>query len=123
MNRRRFEELVAEVLGDIPERFRAQLDNVEVVVEQAPSAELLRDLGLDPQRDALYGLYEGVSLQERVFDDDMALPDRITIFYRPLVRDFRTPTTIRREIRKTVIHEIAHFFGLDDAQIEQDGYA
>jgi predicted Zn-dependent protease with MMP-like domain len=52
----------------------------------------------------------------------LALPDRITIFYRPLVRAFRTPTAIRREIRKTVVHELAHFFGLEDGDIEAEGY-
>src|SRR5437870_1718104 len=84
------------------------------LVPHAPAPETLRENGLDPQRDTLYGLYEGTPLNERGFDDTFVLPDRITIYRRPLVRDFRTPVAIRREIRKTIVHELGHAFGLDD---------
>jgi predicted Zn-dependent protease with MMP-like domain len=122
MNRDRFRDLVAEALAGIPEPFHRHLDRVEVVVEDEPSAELLRDMGLHPRRDTVFGLYEGIPLNERGLDDQPSLPDRITIFYRPLVRGFRTPAAIRREIRKTVVHELGHFFGLDDDDIEAEGY-
>jgi predicted Zn-dependent protease with MMP-like domain len=121
MDRERFRDLVAEALDEIPEPFRGRLDNVEVVVEDEPSADMLREMGLQPRRDTLFGLYEGTPLSERTHDAP-ALPDRITIFYRPLVRSFRTPGAIRREIRKTVIHELGHFFGLADDDIEAEGY-
>jgi predicted Zn-dependent protease with MMP-like domain len=122
MDRARFEELVAEALEEIPEPFRSHLDSVAVVIEDEPSPQTLREMGLHPRRDSLFGLYEGTPLSERAFGDTLALPDRITIFYRPLVRAFRTPAAIRREVRKTVVHELAHVFGLDDDDIEAEGY-
>lgn len=121
MNRQRFRELVADALEEIPEPFRARLATVEVVVEDGPSADMLHEMGLHPRRDTLFGLYEGTPLGERA-GDGAWLPDRITIFYRPLVHTFRTPTAIRREIRKTLVHEVAHFFGLADEDIEAEGY-
>src|SRR5262245_9022923 len=122
MNRERFQELVSDALEEIPEPFRSHLDDVAVVIEDEPPAATLREMGLRPGRDTLFGLYEGTPLAERAFGDSLALPDRITIFYRPLVRTFRTPAAIRREIRKTVVHELAHVFGLDDEEIEAEGY-
>ena len=122
MNRERFEALVAEALDEIPEPFRTHLETIAVVIEDEPAAETLREMGLHPRRDSLFGLYEGTPLSERTFGDTLALPDRITIFYRPLVRTFRTPAAIRREVRKTVVHELAHVFGLDDDEIEAEGY-
>jgi len=122
MDRARFHDLVAQALADIPEPFQSHLETVEVVVEDEPSAEMLREMGLRPRRDTLFGLYEGTPLTERASDGAPALPDRITIFYRPLVRTFRTSAAIRREIHKTVVHELGHFFGLEDEEIESEGY-
>jgi predicted Zn-dependent protease with MMP-like domain len=122
MERRQFETLVEEALDGIPEPFRERLENVEVVIEDQPALSLLREMGMNPKSDTLFGLYEGVPLTERDANHAMVLPDRIIIFYRPLVRAFRTPAAIRREIRKTVIHEIGHFFGLDEEQIEGEGF-
>jgi predicted Zn-dependent protease with MMP-like domain len=122
MDRERFEALVAEALEDIPEPFHAHLETVSVVIEDEPSAELLREMGLNPHRDTVFGLYEGTPLAERALDETLVLPDRITIFFRPLVRSFRTPAAIRREVRKTVIHELGHYFGLEDDDIEAEGY-
>jgi predicted Zn-dependent protease with MMP-like domain len=122
MDRDRFHALVAEAIDEIPEPFRSHLANVEVVVEDEPSAELLREMGMDPRHDTLYGLYEGVPVDERHFDEAPLLPDRIAIYFRPLVRDFRTPAAIRREIRTTIIHEVGHVFGLEDDEIEAEGY-
>ena len=122
MDRARFHSLVVEAIDAIPEPFRDHLANVEVVVEDEPAAEILREMGLDPRRDTIYGLYEGVPVGERVFDDAPVLPDRIVIYYRPLLRDFRTPGAIRREIRTTIIHEVGHVFGLEDDEIEAEGY-
>ncbi|MBX3027639.1 metallopeptidase family protein [bacterium] len=122
MDRRRFHALVAAAIEEIPEPFRRHLVNVEVVVEDEPSDELLREMGLNPRRDTIYGLYEGVPIDERALDGGPLLPDRIAIYYRPLVRDFRTPGAIRREIRATIIHEVGHLFGLEDDEIEAEGY-
>jgi len=122
MNRERFGRLVEEALAEIPEPFRSHLRDVQVVVEDDPDAATLRDLGLDPRRDGLYGLYEGTPLDERGDNEAPLLPDRITVYYRPLVRDFRSAWAIRREVRRTVIHEVGHFFGLDDDEVEREGY-
>ncbi|MBI4514627.1 MAG: metallopeptidase family protein [Deltaproteobacteria bacterium] len=122
MDRSRFEQLVEEALDELPEEFAARLENVEVVVEDEPAPDLLREMELDPRRDTLFGLYQGVPLSDRGAGYGMVLPDRITIFYRPLVRTYHTPGAIRRQIKKTVVHEVGHFFGLDDDEIRAAGY-
>lgn len=122
MNRARFEQLVEEAIAEIPEPFQSRLADVEVVVEDEPSPELLREMGMHPRYDTLFGLYQGVPLSERGATFGNALPDRITIYFRPLTRAFRTPSALRREIRRTVVHEIGHYFGLDEDQIEEEGY-
>jgi predicted Zn-dependent protease with MMP-like domain len=121
MERAEFERLVAEAIDEIPEEFAPYLDNVAIVIEEEPDAGLLRSLGMNPRRDALYGLYQGTPLPHRPHDF-ASLPDRITIFARPLQRDFRSPERLKREIRCTVVHEIAHFFGIDERRIRRLGY-
>jgi predicted Zn-dependent protease with MMP-like domain len=120
MTRDEFEGLVADALDGIPDEFAAYLSNVAVVVEDEPAPGLLRSLGLDPQRSSLYGLYQGVPLARRPHDFT-GLPDRITIFAGPLRRDFPT-RALRHQIQVTVVHEIAHFFGLDEHRVRQLGY-
>jgi predicted Zn-dependent protease with MMP-like domain len=122
MDREAFEELVREALDELPDEFAQHLDNVEVVVEDEPAPDLLRSLGMHPQRDTLFGLYQGVPLNLRGATHGGTLPDKISIFYRPLLRAFRSPDRIRRQVRKTVIHEIGHYFGLDDKAIRKLGY-
>ena len=117
-----FEALVREALDEIPAELAAYLENVAVVIEEEPSRALLRDVGLNPRRDTLYGLYEGTPLDKRPHDFAGALPDRVTIFRGPLLRDFWRAEDVRREVRTTVVHEIAHFFGLDDRRIRRLGY-
>ena len=113
---------VARVLDRLPRRFREQLHNVEFVVEERPSIELLRAEGLDPRHDSLYGIYQGVPLPDRSSLDPPLLPDKITIFTEPLQEDFPDPDELREEIRLTVLHEIAHYFGMDEDEIDDLGY-
>lgn len=120
MKRRDFERLVAEVLDSLPPEFQAALEHVAVVVEDWPTPEQLRSVGLD-EDETLYGLYEGTPLIERGLDLP-PLPDRIVIFRGPLLEDFATEEEIRAEIRTTVLHELAHFFGLDEDRIAELGY-
>ena len=122
MNRDDIRKEVARVLDRLPRRFRNQLGNVEFVVEDRPSPELLRDEGLDPRYDTLYGIYQGIPLPERSSLDLPLLPDKITIFAEPLLRDFPEPEELREEIRITVVHEIAHYFGMDEEEVEDLGY-
>jgi len=121
MNRRHFARLVAEALDSLPEEFASRIANVEVVIEDEPSRAQLRGAGLDPKTDTLFGLYEGTPLEERDIGY-AALPDKISIFYRPIVESCASPDEIRNEIRTTVLHEIAHFFGIDDQDLDAWGY-
>ena len=121
MTRGEFDRLVAEALDGIPEEFARYLENVAVVVEDEPSSALLRDLGMDPRRDVLYGLYQGTPLPGRPHDF-AALPDQITIFSGPLQRDFRTAAALAHQVQVTIVHEIAHHFGLDDRRIRRLGF-
>lgn len=122
MDRQRFVELVQEAWEAIPEPFAAKLDNVVLLVEDEPTSELLRALGLHPHRDTLFGLYQGVPLSQRgaVFGNHP--PDTITIFYQPFLRRYRTEEQLRREITRTIVHEVAHHFGMTDAEIRRLGY-
>jgi predicted Zn-dependent protease with MMP-like domain len=122
MDRNEMKKEVARVLDELPEMFNCRLQNVEIVVQKKAGRKRLEALGLDPNRDVLYGLYEGIPLSERSVFDPPLLPDRITIFSEPLLRDFPEPVELRNQIRLTVLHEIAHFFGIDEEEIEKLGY-
>jgi|SRR5581483_6468354 len=121
MERAEFERIVADALDRIPSRFARYLENVVILVEDEPSDALLAELGLDPRRDTLYGLYQGTPLPVRRFDF-AALPDRITLFAGPLVRHNPSPDALRRQIGATIVHEIAHFFGLEERHIRRLGF-
>ncbi len=117
-----FADLVAEALDSLPEVFLERLENVQVTVEEWPSREDLLDAGLSPRdKYHLLGLYHGVPLPER-HSQYMALPDEITIFQKPieaLVGEEKE--AIREQVRHTVVHEIAHFYGIDDDRLEELG--
>lgn len=110
------------MLERLPKEFRSRLENVAIVIERRPKKSQLRAMGLDPRRDVLYGLYEGTPLSERSALHPPLLPDKITIFSEPLLRDFSHPAELRNQIRLTVLHEIAHYFGMDEEEIEKLGY-
>ena len=122
MNHQDIRKEVVRIVNKLPRRFRERLSNVEFVVEERPSADLLRAEGLDPRHDSLYGIYQGVPLPERSSLDPPLLPDKITIFAVPLLEDFSDPDELLHEIRLTVIHEIAHYFGMDEDEIDELGY-
>ena len=118
MERERFEMLVAKAVLSLPEEFREQLDNIDIVVEAEPSPEQLRKVGM-PRGMTLLGLYEGVPLTERSHYYGMVAPDKITIYQRPIEAICRSETAIVREIASVVQHEIAHHFGISDARLDQ----
>ncbi len=122
MEQNELKKEVAQVLDRLPEEFRSRLHNVEIVIEQRPKKSQLIAMGLDPQRDVLYGLYEDTPLPERSSVYPPFLPDKITIFSEPLIRDFQDPTELRKQIGITLLHEIAHYFGIDEKEIEKLGY-
>ena len=111
---REFEQLVEQALGELPQRFAALLDNVAVVVEEEPSDEDLD--ALDEGANELLGIYRGVPMTERHYDA-LRLPDQIAIFRGPILRVARSRSDALHEIRDTVIHELGHYFGLDDEQM------
>lgn len=119
MDSEAFEQLVVEALESLPEPFGAYLDNVEVIVARRPSREQRRALGLKPWH-TVYGMYDGVPYPERT-SDMLVMPDTIVIFQDPLVRDFRFAAELRDQVRRTVLHEIAHLFGISDERLRQLG--
>lgn len=123
LSHKQFEKLVAEALDSLPDRFQRAIDNVEFVIEAWPDAELLADLGI-PEGDTLLGLYEGIPLTERTHDYGLVTPDVITLFQGPIEEEAGNDAqAIRDEVRRTVLHELAHYFGIDDDRlIELDAY-
>ncbi|MGA2221751.1 MAG: metallopeptidase family protein [Verrucomicrobiia bacterium] len=117
---REFERLVAESLEMIPDEFRGHISNVEIMIEDEPSDEMLDELGVPPD-DTLFGLYEGTPLTERSAEYS-GFPDRIIIFRRPLLEEFDDPIDLRREIARTVIHEVAHHFGIHEERLVELGW-
>ncbi len=118
MTRARFEQLVAEAVRLIPKRFRREMKNLALVVEAEPSDELLDEMEIEPP-DSLYGLYQGTPLPERSWAFGNALPDRITIFQRPIEEDCDDEDEIRAVIGETLIHEVGHYFGMSEEEIEE----
>jgi predicted Zn-dependent protease with MMP-like domain len=110
-----FQQLVVKALDGLPEDFAAMLDNVAVVVEEEPDPDDLEALEMEPDEE-LYGLYQGVPLPERGAGYT-ALPDRIAIYRGPILRGCRDRREVIREVRDTVIHELGHYFGLDDDEM------
>lgn len=123
VDKARFERLAAEALDSLPEQFLAHLENVEVVIEHLPSKDDLADAGLEGEPpESLLGLYFGVPLTER--DSSYAqLPDRITLYQGSIEAAIgEDPEAIREEVQATVIHEIAHYFGISDERLEEMGW-
>lgn len=106
LSRGRFERLVTRALASLPEQFRSRLENVAVLIDDEPPEDMPDTMGL----------YEGIPLIDRSLEDTL-LPDQITIFKGPIERACRTEKEIEDEVRLTVLHEVGHYFGLDEAQL------
>lgn len=115
----RFERLVDRALAGVPEPFASHLATVAVVIEDEPSAEVRRAEGLHPD-ETLYGYYEGTP-RTAWAADEVPLPNKITIYRLPLEEDFADPIELEDEVRRTVIHEIAHHLGIDDDRLDELG--
>jgi len=125
LSRPEFEKLVTSAVRGIPSRFRRILrqENVLVVVETRPTRRKLLELGMKPAEETLFGLYEGVPRPERSSYYNFAVPDKITIYQEPLEAEFGgNYAAIKEAVRRTVLHEIAHFFGWSDAELEAMGW-
>jgi predicted Zn-dependent protease with MMP-like domain len=117
MTRDEFTQLVEDALKEIPRSFRAAMKNVVVVVEDAPPPHVLEEMDVQPG-DTLFGLYQGTPLPERGWGYGNALPDRISIYQRPIVEACEDDEEIRDCVAETVIHEFGHYFGMSEEEIE-----
>ncbi len=120
IDRDTFEQLVVQALQTLPAWVHEKMDNVDITVDEVPSAAQIRRLGL-PSHATLMGLYEGVPKTRRSHGYGMVLPDKITLFRRPILAACRTPQEVRERIRKVVIHELGHHFGLDENRLRELG--
>jgi predicted Zn-dependent protease with MMP-like domain len=108
-----FEKLVERALRKLPKAFKDRIRNVAVVVEDWADDETLADVGIEPP-DTLYGLYRGIDLTRRDSGYGNVLPDTVTIYQGPIEEDCEDEEEMAELVRETVIHEIGHYFGLDD---------
>jgi len=118
MTREAFTRLVEEALTEIPARFRAEMKNVAVVVEDEPPPHLLAELEVE-EEDSLFGLYQGTPLPERSWGHGNTLPDRISIYQRPIEEACEDHEDVIVCVAETVIHEFGHYFGLSEDEIEE----
>jgi len=117
MDSTEFEGIVVEALRYVPERFLEKLENIEVTVEDEPPGRLLKDMGIG-RGGTLLGLYQGVPLTERGFYYGNTLPDRIVLYKGPILRSCISHEEIAERVREVVIHEIGHYFGFTDRELE-----
>ena len=113
MTRTQFERVVERALRGLPRAFKDKLANIAVVVEDWADDETLDEMGIEPP-DTLYGLYRGVDLTQRDSSYGNVLPDTVTIYQGPIEEDCEDEAEMEDVIRDTVVHEIGHYFGLDD---------
>jgi predicted Zn-dependent protease with MMP-like domain len=118
MTRRQFEVLVDKALRKLPRKFRQRISNIAVVVEDWADDETLAEMGIEPP-DTLYGLYRGIDLTRRDSSYGNVLPDVITIYQGPIEEDAADEDDMAEMVRETVIHEVGHYFGLDDATMHR----
>jgi predicted Zn-dependent protease with MMP-like domain len=116
MNRLAFERVVDEVLAGLPGWALQRIENLRVVVEERPTLEQ------DPGGEGLLGLYDGVALPERGSDYVDVMPDTVYIFREPHLELGLPEDALREEIRRTVLHELAHYFGIDDEHLDEIGW-
>lgn len=120
MDSQTFESLVARALDELPLSLRQQVANVAIVVEEWPDDETLEMAGVDNPADLL-GFYYGVPLTERTHDYGLVLPDKISLFRQPIINSCSKEDEIPEAIKKTLLHELAHYFGIDDERLEELG--
>ena len=120
MDSQKFEWLVAKAIDNLPDEFHERLENVDVVVADRPTSDQLTSVNRK-RGDTLLGLYEGVPLTKRGRHYGLVIPDKITIFQKPIEAMCRNDAQVITEIQRVVQHEIAHHFGISDARLRQLG--
>lgn len=121
LSQKEFDRIVRRAISRIPSEFRQYLDNILITVQQRPSRALLKELGLFPHG-TLLGLYQGVPLEKRSATEPPLFPDTIFLFQEPLEEMCRSIEEMEQEIEKTVVHEIAHYFGISEERLADLGY-
>ena len=118
LTRKEFEEAAIEALKRLPKFIKEKMENVDVVVENRASQDLLEEMGLHSPSELL-GLYQGVPLDRRGFYYGNVLPDKITLFQIPIESICKTKEEVKERIREVVIHEVGHYFGLNDERLRE----
>jgi predicted Zn-dependent protease with MMP-like domain len=119
-NQDQFDELVLSAIEDLPDLFLDCLENVAVVVEEWPDRATLESVGLR-RRSSLLGLYQGIPQTDRTHGYNLVMPDKISIYRRPILMRCRTESEVRDLVQRVVRHEIAHHFGIDDDRLHELG--
>jgi len=118
LTRKEFEEIVVSSLKRLPKFFREKMKNVDVVIENQASKDLLSDMGIRSPFELL-GLYQGIPLDRRGFYYGNVLPDKITLFQTPIESMCRTKEEVEEKVKEVVIHEVGHYFGLDEERLRE----
>jgi len=116
MTQQEFEKLVEQGIAEIPQKFRNKMKNVEIVIEDWPNSWQLQQAGVKPG-ESLFGLYQGVPQTKRGAFYANVLPDKITLFQKVIEKNAKTPEAIKEMVKRTVWHEIAHHFGLNEKEV------
>jgi len=116
----KFEQLVIKAIDDLPDEFHDRLENIDVVVADLPTPNQLKVLGRK-RNETLLGLYEGVPLTKRSHHYGFVTPDKITIFQKPIEAICKNEIQVIAEVKRVVLHEIAHHFGINDTRLKQLG--
>ncbi len=120
MTRKEFEKLAAKAVRRLPEDFRSRIANVALIVKDRPDRDDLKLARV--RKGSLYAIYVGTPLTERAFNDVAPLSDRIILYQKLLEKDFPDRDELVREIGKTVLHEVGHYFGLSEKELKKLGY-
>jgi predicted Zn-dependent protease with MMP-like domain len=120
LERRHFRKLVREAVASLPPQILDRIQNVDIVIEPRPTARDKKVAGIGPGR-TLLGLYHGVPLTHRGSNYNLVLPDKISIYQEPIESICHTDDQVREQVRTTVLHEIAHYFGIDDDRLHELG--
>jgi predicted Zn-dependent protease with MMP-like domain len=118
LSQEEFEDAVLSALKKLPKLLKNKMENIDVVVEEEASREILEDMGLRSPRHLL-GLYQGIPFDRRGFYYGNVLPDKITLFKNPIESVCRNKDQVEKKVREVVIHEVGHYFGLDDERLEE----
>ena len=115
-----FQQIILQALDQLPPQFRDALNNLDIEVRWSPTAAELRSAGVSPGY-TLFGIYVGVPLPDRSHAYTMTLPDKIVIYQEPHERAFRTEAAMVEQMRKTLLHEIGHYLGIDEERLHELG--